>query len=313
MESEQTKAQHAGVCYVFFRLFSGLREPYPFDRYVTLPDEEVNAAMEADAAHWLDENKAQVIEKLRKQSSRITGPYLNKPRSAPAAPFPLTFPQIARIAGWTYRECFDAWASRRFPILAVANKQEAVAVCGGLNHRHRQNPHPDSPRFGWLAANGFPPHEQLDIGVRIREAQSQSLHGEAAAAIHSLAAEALKFYAALQQPQAGQDGAANALDQDDTAFRPAKEIRERFDFQDQFELRRFLKAHPTIRTRLAKTKAGRDIPNRPLIHIGDVEAAKRSEPGITDPLDLPADKVDRAVAEVQRRKAEVDAQRLCGT
>ena len=51
-------AQHAGVCYVFFRIFPGLREPYPFDRYVTLSDEEVNAAMEADAARWLDENKA---------------------------------------------------------------------------------------------------------------------------------------------------------------------------------------------------------------------------------------------------------------
>ena len=106
-------------------------------------------------------------------------------------------------------------------------------------------------------------------------------------------------------PKADQGG-------DDTAFRPAKEIRERFDFQDQFELRRFLTTHPTIRTKLAKTKDGKDIPNRPLIHIGDVEAAKRSEPRITDPLDLPAEKVDRAVEEVQRRKAEVDAQRLRG-
>ena len=57
MESEQTKAQHAGVCYVFFRIFPGLREPCDLARYVTLPDAEINTAMEADAARWLDENK----------------------------------------------------------------------------------------------------------------------------------------------------------------------------------------------------------------------------------------------------------------
>ena len=205
MEAEQTKAQHAGVCYVFFRIFPGLREPCDLARYVTLPDAEINTAMEADAARWLDENKAQVIEKLRKQSSRITGPYLNKPRSVRAAPSPLTFPQIARIAGWTYRECFSIgvghgwWASARFPILVAANERDAADICEGLNHRHRTHPHPDSPRFGWLPASAFPHDEQLDIGAKVVEAQAGMICGEAAAAIHSLAAEAVAFQESLQR------------------------------------------------------------------------------------------------------------------
>ena len=147
----------------------------------------------------------QVIEKLRKQNSRITGPYLNKLCSVRAAPSPLTFPQIARIAGWTYRECFSIgvghgwWASARFPILVAANERDAADICEGLNHRHRTHPHPDSPRFGWLPASAFPHDEQLDIGAKVVEAQAGMIRGEAAAAIHSLAAEAVAFQESLQR------------------------------------------------------------------------------------------------------------------
>lgn len=201
---------HAAACYVFFRLFPGLREPCDLARYVTLPDAEINTAMEAEAARWLDENQGQVMEKLRKQSQQRMGigAYRNKPRSAPAERA-FTFPVIARIAGWTYRECFTIgvgdgrWASARFPILVAENERDAVDICDGLNHRHRKHPDPNSPRFGWLPASAFPHDEQLDIGAKIVEAQSGMIHGEAKAAIHSLAAEALAFHESLQRSQPG--------------------------------------------------------------------------------------------------------------
>jgi hypothetical protein len=209
MRSRQTDAERAGGCYVFFRVFPGLREPCDLARYVTLPDAEINTAMEADAARWLHENRAQVMEKLRKQSQQRMGigAYRNKPRSAPAAR-PFTFPVIARIAGWTYRECFsigvghNCWASARFPILVAANERDAADICDGLNHRHCKHPHPDSPRFGWLPAIAFPHDEQLDIGAKIVEAQTGMIHGEAAAVIHSLAAEAVAFHESRQRSQA---------------------------------------------------------------------------------------------------------------
>jgi hypothetical protein len=248
---KSAKAQYAGACYVFFRLFPGLREPCDLIRYVTLPDAEVSDAMEADANQWLAENKKLVIEKLKKQSSRITGPYLH-PRKPPTALSGLVFSEIARIAGWTYPYCYNGmgvgvggryWATDRFPILAVANQQDAIAVCDGLNHRFFQNTHPDSPRFGWLSANEFPPHERLDIEVRIQEAQSQLLpihplavqnpamafppmiDGEAVPAIHALATQAVEFCSTLHQKR--------TADSNTSVWKPTKAVRHVIDLFKQ--------------------------------------------------------------------------------
>lgn len=208
MQGRHANAERTGACYVFFRVFPGLREPCDLARYVTIPDAEINTAIEADAARWLDENRAQVMEKIRKQSQQRMGigSYRKKSTSAPVTRS-FTFPVIARIAGWTYRECLciglghGRWASARFPILVAANERYAEDICNGLNHRHRKHPHPDSPRFGWLPASNFPDDVQLDIGATIVEAQAGMLHGEAAEAIHLLAAEAVAFHESLQRSQ----------------------------------------------------------------------------------------------------------------
>jgi hypothetical protein len=204
MQSQQTDTKRAGACYVFFRVFPGLREPCELVRYVTLSDAEITTTMEADAARWLEENRALVMENLRRQSQQRMGigSFRNKSRSPPVQRS-FTFPVIARIAGWTYRECFSIgvgegwWASARFPILVAANARDAADICNGLKHRHRKHPHPDSPRFGWLPAIAFPHDEQLDIGAKIVEAQTGMIRGEAAAVIHSLAAEAVAFHESL--------------------------------------------------------------------------------------------------------------------
>lgn len=249
MQSRQTDADRGGACYVFFRIFPGLREPCDLARYVTLPDAEINTAMEADAARWLDENRAQVMEKLRKQSQQRMeiGSYRNKPRSAPAVRS-FTFPVIARIADWTYRECFSIgvghgwWASARFPILVAANERDAADICDGLNHRHREHPHPDSPRFGWLPASAFPHDEQLDIGAKIVEAQAGMIHGEAAAAIHSLAAEAVVFHESLQRSHLPA-GPKDKGDDPDQMVSP-ENIAKRYGFtsKDKDRLRKRLEA-----------------------------------------------------------------------
>jgi hypothetical protein len=278
MQSQQTHTERAGACYVFFRIFPGLREPCELARYVTLSDAEINTAMEADAARWLDENRAQVMEKLQKQSQQRMGigSYGNEPRSAPAERS-FTFPVIARIAGWTYRECFSIgvgdgrWASARFPILVAANWRDAADICDGLNHRHRQHPHPDSPRFGWLPASAFPHDEQLDIGAKIIEAQAGRIHGEAAAVIYSLAAEALVFHESLQRSlsaAANDAKPANAVAQPPDA-RAAESDGEsvpdsRAGFLGGTELADVLGVHPTRRAAFIKqlerqrTKLGDD-------------------------------------------------------
>jgi len=63
----------AGTCYIFVRWFLGLREPCPLERYVLLPDAEVEAAIEADARKWWKKNGPKVVERLKAQMRRILG------------------------------------------------------------------------------------------------------------------------------------------------------------------------------------------------------------------------------------------------
>lgn len=116
-----------------------------------------------------------------------------------------TFGQIARIAGWAPTPVVGlgdgVYASPRFPVFLAANQQAAVDLCGGLNCRFAS--HYVSARFGWLPASLFSPDERRSIEYSIREAQEGELHGDAAAAVHSWAQEAVKFAGSLPNSRAG--------------------------------------------------------------------------------------------------------------
>lgn len=115
----------------------------------------------------------------------------------------------------------------------------------------------------------------------------------------ALWAEADVVVARIQQ----RTGAGN-----DKSYRAAKEVCALFGF-DPKSLRKFLDAHPEVSTRRPKTRDGRDNPQRLEVHIGELAEAKARDAAGIDPLDLPAETVDLAVAEVQRRKAEIDTRR----
>ncbi len=112
----------------------------------------------------------------------------------------------------------------------------------------------------------------------------------------------------LEQEADRIDGEATAEQVADTSYQPAKQIQERYKFGNMAALRKFLDEHPEIRTHRPKTKAGKEDHHRQRVHIGDMEEAWRKHT-LADPLDLPAETVDQAVSEIQRRKAEVDARR----
>jgi len=92
---------------------------------------------------------------------------------------------------------------------------------------------------------------------------------------------------------------------DDSSFRPAKEIRERFpELCKHHDLMKFVEDHGVRWRRPVSAKTGQPHPRRVEIHIGELSEAIEKEQK-TDPLDLPAEQVDAAVAEAERRKAEV--------
>jgi hypothetical protein len=105
-------------------------------------------------------------------------------------PETISFRQVARIAGWTDLPPFmigfeHSACSRRFPILIAPNRRHAQLLCDALNERYANQPM--MPRFGWLPENDFPAHLSVNIATSIRQAQTGTLQGEAATAIHSIA------------------------------------------------------------------------------------------------------------------------------
>jgi hypothetical protein len=109
---------------------------------------------------------------------------------------------------------------------------------------------------------------------------------------------------APELPQPPARGAAQAGAGDDpTAYRPMKEFLDPERFPDYGSIRRALTAHPWIRTRRPSPKA-----RRRFIHAGDWQSMLNQQTA-TDPLDVPAETVDAAVKEVERREAEARAAR----
>jgi hypothetical protein len=178
--------------------------------------------MEADANQWLAKNKERLNNGVRKWNPRITGGYPKRREKK--------FARIARMAGWADHDRNSigiedgCWATRRYPVLIAANKREAIAVCDGLNHRHRKHRNPDATRFGWLPASAFPPAEQLEIAASIREAQTGRLRAEprptpslaalSGARIHSLAAQAMEFHAACKVTQPKNENGSGQADRE---------------------------------------------------------------------------------------------------
>ena len=108
-------------------------------------------------------------------------------------PDTISFRQVARIAGWTNKPPsligFEhSVCSLRFPILIAPGHRHAQLLCDSLNDRYANQPM--LPRFGWLPENDFPAHKSVNFAASIRQAQTGTLHGEAATAIHSIAKEA---------------------------------------------------------------------------------------------------------------------------
>jgi hypothetical protein len=99
---------------------------------------------------------------------------------------------------------------------------------------------------------------------------------------------------------------------DDDAYRPAKDLIKTESWPKNFkELNAALDEHHEIRTRRPTSKEGTPISNRLLVHLLDwvKYLDKRGATPAADPLDQPAEVVDRAVQEVARRKAEIDRRR----
>jgi hypothetical protein len=113
----------------------------------------------------------------------------------------------------------------------------------------------------------------------------QNLYGASAAALDLL----------LIDPTQTDEPAGGGVD-DATAYRPAKEFLVA-PFSDYKAIRKALEKNPRIRTRRPTTR-------RLLIHAGDWHEM-RNHCTEMDPLDMPAEAVDKAVREVERRKAEV--------
>jgi hypothetical protein len=91
-------------------------------------------------------------------------------------------------------------------------------------------------------------------------------------------------------------------DADPTAFRAAKEfVKPGEGFKD---IHKTLKKNEWIRTHKPSKQ-------RLLIHAGDWAEAQ-SHVRVADPLDLPAEDVDKAAEEVQKRKTEERAKKLTG-
>ena len=93
---------------------------------------------------------------------------------------------------------------------------------------------------------------------------------------------------------------------DDAAYQPKTEAMKTFGFGGNREFNSFISDH-RIRTRQPISPGtGEPHPRRLVVHVGDIMAALRAN---KDPLDLPAEVVDRAVQEAAQRKAEVDGWR----
>jgi hypothetical protein len=91
-----------------------------------------------------------------------------------------------------------------------------------------------------------------------------------------------------------------AREEADAAYYPARDFYGRLkQFRNLWQLKRFLEAHPKIRTR-------NPSPKRLEIHVGDWCA----QLGSVDPFDLPGDLIDRFYAQDEAiRKARADARR----
>jgi hypothetical protein len=91
---------------------------------------------------------------------------------------------------------------------------------------------------------------------------------------------------------------------DNSAFRPAKELLSP-EFPTYKAQHRALEKNPQIRWQRPTSKKGKPIANRLEIHAGDWnEFLNQRAQANPNPLDLPAEVVDAAVQEVERRKRQ---------
>ena len=96
---------------------------------------------------------------------------------------------------------------------------------------------------------------------------------------------------------------------DESAYVPASRFID--DKHPNFKaINKALQNNSWIRNRRPLSKAGKENPRRLEIHAGDWHKyLGRCREGMTDPLDLPADVVEKAVKEVEQRKAQERARK----